>query len=59
VEVIHKTLTIEQSADDKIEEELQERIKSLNSELDKMAPNTRAMERLESVENNFVYRKGI
>lgn len=28
-------------------------MRSLNSELDKMAPNTRAMERLESVENKL------
>lgn len=46
-------LTWEQSADDRVEEELQERIRSLNSELEKMAPNTRAMERLEHVENKL------
>ncbi|KAL1961768.1 hypothetical protein VTN77DRAFT_1055 [Rasamsonia byssochlamydoides] len=45
--------TLKEAADDKVEEELQERIRSLNSELDKMAPNTRAMERLESVENKL------
>lgn len=36
-----------------MEEELQERIRSLNNELDKMAPNNRAIERLESVENKL------
>lgn len=44
---------ITQSAEDKLEEELQDRIRSLNTELDKMAPNTRAMERLETVENKL------
>jgi structural maintenance of chromosome 1 len=42
-----------QDSDEKVEEELQERIRSLNSELDKMAPNMRAMERLEGVENKL------
>lgn len=46
-------LTPSQSAEEKLEEELQERIRSLNAELDKMAPNTRAMERLENVENKL------
>ncbi|CRG88328.1 Structural maintenance of chromosomes protein 1 [Talaromyces islandicus] len=45
--------TLKESAEEKLEEELQERIRSLNSELDKMAPNSRAMERLESVENKL------
>lgn len=30
-----------------------EKVRALNSELDKMAPNSRAMERLESVENKL------
>ncbi|KAL9613513.1 MAG: hypothetical protein Q9167_001955 [Letrouitia subvulpina] len=33
--------------DDKVEEELQERIRALNGELDHMAPNMRAMERVQ------------
>ncbi|KAJ9203571.1 hypothetical protein DTO164E3_2493 [Paecilomyces variotii] len=45
--------TLKEEADEKLEEELQERIRSLNAELDKMAPNTRAVERLESVENKL------
>lgn len=45
--------TLKEEADDKLEEELQEKIRTLNSELDKMVPNTRAMERLESVENKL------
>ncbi|KKZ64318.1 structural maintenance-chromosome 1 [[Emmonsia] crescens] len=45
--------SLKEDADDKVEEELQDRIKSLNSELDKMAPNMRAMERLEGVENKL------
>ncbi|EED12277.1 cohesin complex subunit (Psm1), putative [Talaromyces stipitatus ATCC 10500] len=45
--------TLKESAEDKLEEELQDRIRSLNAELDKMAPNTRAMERLENVENKL------
>jgi structural maintenance of chromosome 1 len=32
---------------------LLEKVRVLNSELDKMAPNTRAMERLETVENKL------
>lgn len=36
-----------------MEDELQERIRSLNNELDKMAPNNRAIDRLESVENKL------
>lgn len=42
-----------QSSEEKLEEELLEKVRTLNSELDKMAPNTRAMERLESVENKL------
>ena len=42
-----------QDNDDKLEEELQEKIRSISSELDKIAPNTRVMERLESVENRL------
>lgn len=42
-----------QEADDKLEEELLEKVRALNGELDKMAPNARAMERLESVENKL------
>ncbi|GFF60515.1 structural maintenance of chromosomes protein 1 [Aspergillus udagawae] len=45
--------TLKEEGDEKVEEELLDRIKTLNSELDKMAPNTRAMERLESVENKL------
>ena len=44
---------LEQDSDDKLEEELQDKVRSINSELDKMTPNTRAMERLESVENKL------
>ncbi|OJD27038.1 hypothetical protein ACJ73_01565 [Blastomyces percursus] len=45
--------SLKEDSDDKIEEELQDRVKSLNRELDKMAPNMRAMERLEGVENKL------
>ncbi|RAH66492.1 cohesin subunit SMC1 [Aspergillus aculeatinus CBS 121060] len=45
--------TLKEEDDEKLEEELLEKVRSLNSELDKMAPNTRAMERLESVENKL------
>ncbi|KAH3360476.1 hypothetical protein KXV52_005165 [Aspergillus fumigatus] len=45
--------SLKEEGDEKVEEELLDRIKTLNSELDKMAPNTRAMERLESVENKL------
>ncbi|OAT05528.1 structural maintenance-chromosome 1 [Blastomyces gilchristii SLH14081] len=45
--------SLKEDSDDKIDEELQDRVKSLNSELDKMAPNMRAMERLEGVENKL------
>lgn len=43
----------QQESDDKLEEELLEKIRALNNELDKMTPNTRAMERLETVENKL------
>ncbi|KAJ5594096.1 Structural maintenance of chromosomes protein 1 [Penicillium hispanicum] len=46
-------LIVLQEADDKLEEELLEKVRVLNSDLDKMAPNARAMERLESVENKL------
>jgi structural maintenance of chromosome 1 len=36
-----------------VENELQERIRSLNTELDKMAPNMRAMDRLDMVETKL------
>ena len=42
-----------QESDEKLEEELLEKVRAINSELDKMAPNTRAMERLESVESKL------
>ncbi|RMJ24346.1 hypothetical protein PHISP_04784 [Aspergillus sp. HF37] len=45
--------TLKEESDDKLEEELLEKVRALNSELDKMAPNTRAMERLETVENKL------
>ncbi|KAJ5714870.1 Structural maintenance of chromosomes protein 1 [Penicillium malachiteum] len=45
--------TLKEESDDKLEEELSEKIRALNSELDKMAPNTRALERLETVENKL------
>lgn len=45
--------TLKEESDDKLEEELLEKVRALNSELDKMAPNTRALERLESVENKL------
>ncbi|EEP82815.1 conserved hypothetical protein [Uncinocarpus reesii 1704] len=45
--------TLKEESDDKLDDELQERIRSLNSELDKMAPNMRAMERLEGTENKL------
>lgn len=43
----------EDSSNDKLDAELQERISTLAAELDKMAPNARAMERLEGVENKL------
>ena len=42
-----------QSANEKLESELQEKISTLSGELDKMAPNMRAIERLESVESRL------
>ncbi|KAJ5396610.1 Structural maintenance of chromosomes protein 1 [Penicillium cosmopolitanum] len=45
--------TLKEESDDKLEEELLEKVRSLTNELDKMAPNTRAMERLETVENKL------
>ncbi|EEH19233.2 hypothetical protein PABG_01552 [Paracoccidioides brasiliensis Pb03] len=45
--------SLKEDSDEKVEEELLDNIKSLNSELDKMAPNMRAMERLEGVENKL------
>ncbi|KAJ6157449.1 Structural maintenance of chromosomes protein [Penicillium chermesinum] len=45
--------TLKEESDDKLEEELLEKVRALNSELDKMAPNTRALERLETVENKL------
>ncbi len=51
--VLSSNADISQNADDKLDEELQERISDLNSELDKMAPNMRAISRLEDVENKL------
>ncbi|CAG7921725.1 unnamed protein product [Penicillium olsonii] len=45
--------TLKEEADDKLEDELLEKVRVLNNELDKMAPNSRAMDRLESVENKL------
>ncbi|OJJ00131.1 hypothetical protein ASPVEDRAFT_81712 [Aspergillus versicolor CBS 583.65] len=45
--------TLKEDSDEKLEEELLDKVRSLNSELDKMTPNARAMERLESVENKL------
>ena len=42
-----------QSDDDKLDAKLQERIKALNSELDVMAPNMRAVERLGLVQDRL------
>jgi structural maintenance of chromosome 1 len=42
-----------QSNDDKLDEELQEKVKMLNNELDHMAPNMRAIERLEVVQDRL------
>ncbi|KAI9849613.1 MAG: Structural maintenance of chromosomes protein 1 [Sclerophora amabilis] len=44
---------LKESADDKLNDDLQERISSLSGELDKMAPNMRAIERLEGVEGRL------
>lgn len=55
IERIHGQMTdkSKQGSDEKLEEELLEKVRTLNVDLDKMAPNTRAMERLESVENKL------
>ncbi|KAJ5572776.1 Structural maintenance of chromosomes protein 1 [Penicillium hetheringtonii] len=45
--------TLKEESDDKLEEELLEKVRGLNNELDKMAPNTRAMERLETAKDDF------
>ncbi|KAJ6112107.1 Structural maintenance of chromosomes protein 1 [Penicillium sp. IBT 18751x] len=45
--------SLKESAEEKLEEELLEKVRTLNNELDKMAPNARAMERLETVENKL------
>ncbi|KAI5287842.1 Structural maintenance of chromosomes protein 1, partial [Ascosphaera aggregata] len=45
--------TLKESSDQKIEEELLDQIRTNNTELDKMAPNMRAMERLEGVETKL------
>ncbi|KAF3897742.1 Subunit of the multiprotein cohesin complex [Trichophyton interdigitale] len=45
--------SLKEESDDKLDEELQERVRSLNNELDKMAPNMRAIERLEGVESKL------
>ncbi|KAK2748352.1 Structural maintenance of chromosomes protein 1 [Myotisia sp. PD_48] len=55
IEIDFATLgdSLKEDSDDKLDDELQDRIRSLNSELDKMAPNMRAIERLEGVENKL------
>ncbi|KAL9617966.1 MAG: hypothetical protein Q9160_007271 [Pyrenula sp. 1 TL-2023] len=40
-------------SDPQMDEQLQEKIRSINAELDKMAPNMRAMDRLDTVEAKF------
>ncbi|KAJ5357973.1 hypothetical protein N7541_005131 [Penicillium brevicompactum] len=45
--------SLKEESDDKLEDELLEKVRVLNSDLDKMAPNSRAMDRLESVENKL------
>ncbi|KAI9771833.1 MAG: Structural maintenance of chromosomes protein 1 [Geoglossum simile] len=42
---------LKENADEKLDEELQEKVNTFAGELDKMAPNMRAIERLEGVEN--------
>ena len=42
-----------QSNDEKLDEDLQEKVKALNNELDHMAPNMRAIERLEVVQDRL------
>ncbi|KAI9817827.1 MAG: Structural maintenance of chromosomes protein 1 [Pycnora praestabilis] len=44
---------LKENSEDKVEEDLQEKISTLGSELDKMAPNMRAIERLEGVESRL------
>jgi len=46
-------LTNAQSNDDKVDTELQERVKTLNCELESMAPNMRAVERLGVVQDRL------
>jgi len=45
--------SLQDSGEDKIEEELLEKIKTLSGELDRMAPNMKAIERLEGVESRL------
>ncbi|KAL7268980.1 Structural maintenance of chromosomes protein 1 [Rhizina undulata] len=44
---------LKESGDEKVEEELLEKTKTLAAELDRMAPNMKAIERLEGVENRL------
>ncbi|KAI9755380.1 MAG: substrate-specific activator of APC-dependent proteolysis [Chaenotheca gracillima] len=44
---------LKENSDEKLDEELQDKIATLASELDKMAPNMRAIERLEGVEGRL------
>ncbi|KAI9675109.1 MAG: Structural maintenance of chromosomes protein 1 [Caeruleum heppii] len=44
---------LRENSDEKLEEDLQERIATLAGELEKMAPNMRAIERLEGVESRL------
>ncbi|KUI58846.1 Structural maintenance of chromosomes protein 1 [Cytospora mali] len=54
IEVDYDSLDEElKNTDDDVEEKLQERISSLTAELEKLNPNMRAIERLESVENRL------
>lgn len=46
-------LNLRQDDDEKREEEMQEKITALTNELDKMAPNMRAIEKLEGVESRL------
>ncbi|KAI9657573.1 MAG: Structural maintenance of chromosomes protein 1 [Trizodia sp. TS-e1964] len=45
---------LRESSSETMEEELQDKIHTLNSELDKMVPNMRAIERLEAVESRLL-----
>ncbi|KAL1954619.1 hypothetical protein VTO42DRAFT_860 [Malbranchea cinnamomea] len=45
--------SLKEESGEKLDEELQERVRTLNSELDKMIPNMRAIERLEGVESKL------